>query len=655
LHRTLHALLICCCCFVLRAPVVAANPQPPTLSACIAASISAAQPAAPGDSATLLPVASLGGAIETVAASADGRLIVFGEGAALAIAQPDGSGVLTRLARIALPDRVQDLAFLGSLVYVTTGSGGLQVVDLANPAAPTLRRSLDLPGLPNGLFLAGSQAYVASAGLDGGLLILDTSNPATPTLLSRTSVFGSATGITIANGKAYVAAGYGGGLQIFDLPTNGPPVARSSLITPGPALAVVATSERAYLAAGFCGVQTIDITNPDLPVLLGEVESGDAARLTLAGTTLYVAAGSAGMRVFNLNNGSLTGSAGITPAGSVSDLELAANGQLYLTTGVSGIQSYTIVQAPVVGDPPTSYLLAGSLPGLAPEAIMSSNNTPGYLLGGDKQLARIATSDPTAPVLSASSTITATIRDLARNGTLVVAAGGSSGLLVFEENGPAIGLNLQATLPITGSAAAIALTGNTAYTALGSGGIAAIDLSNQQRPVVQAYRDTPGQALSVAISGTLVLVADGSSLRAYEAPNLRPTAVLTATGGASYRSVVIYGNLAYAGGSGGLAVVDVSDPTQLRLRETVGTSSGGSMIIGPEERLFVAGGIAGVNVFDLSTPEQPELIARRNTPGNALDLAITGDHLFVADAGGGVQVFRIVELPFRVVLPMVTR
>jgi hypothetical protein len=641
----------------LSATLPLAHAQPPVPAACIADYTATAQPAAAGDSATLLRVANLGGSMRAVASNADGSLVAVGEGASLTLAQPAANGPLARIAGLSLPDMVQDIALAGSLAYVATGNGGLQVVDLANPAVPVLRSSLALPGLPNHVLIVGSLAYVASAGLEGGLLVLDLADPARPTLRSRTPVYGSATGVTVANGRAYVAAGYGGGLQIFDLPVDGPPLARGRLITPGPALAVAASSTHAYLAAGFCGIQTIDITNPDQPTLLHEAASGNATKLALAAgdTVLYVAAGDDGLRAFGVvSDGRPLGierGDRIAATGFTSDFSFSFGDLIHLATGSGGLQIYN-VEYDFFGFP-RGYQLVNTLPALLPETIASSNFGTSYLLATANQLARMAASDPVAPTIIASSTITATIRDLARNDTLLVAAAASNGLLILQETSANAGPALQATLPITGSASAVALAGSTAYAALGSGGLASINVSNPQQPRVQHYVDTPGQALGLVISGTLALVADGGSLRAYDATTLRLTGVLTASGGTSYRTVALRGTLAYAAGAGGLSVIDVANPERPVLLGTYTTLAGLSLAFGPDERLVMACGIGGVALFDLHNPQQPNLVARRNTPGNALDLALNNEFIYVADASGGVQVLRIVELPYRVSLPLI--
>ena len=70
---------------------------------------------------------------------------------------------------------------VGNYAYVADSVlNGLVIVDVSNPAAPTLKGSYDTTGYSYGVAVEGNYAYVADG--DNGLLIVDVSNPAAPTL-----------------------------------------------------------------------------------------------------------------------------------------------------------------------------------------------------------------------------------------------------------------------------------------------------------------------------------------------------------------------------------------------------------------------------------------------------------------------------------------
>ena len=60
-----------------------------------------------------------------------------------------------------------------------------------------------------------------------------------------------------------------------------------------------------------------------------------------------------------------------------------------------------------------------------------------------------------------------------------------------------------------------------------------------------------------------------------------------------------------------------------------------------EDYAYVAGGSGGLYVIDVSNPGSPYLVATENTPGNANDVKISGDLALIADGSSGLQVINI--------------
>lgn len=78
------------------------------------------------------------------------------------------------------------------------------------------------------------------------------------------------------------------------------------------------------------------------------------------------------------------------------------------------------------------------------------------------------------------------------------------------DNLPAI-TGLVGTLPLAGTAKDVCLDGSRALVALGSAGLAVVDVSRVEAPTIIAGVDTPGDARSVACDRTFVAVADGTA------------------------------------------------------------------------------------------------------------------------------------------------
>ncbi|NCQ76500.1 MAG: hypothetical protein GPI98_24010 [Microcystis aeruginosa W13-13] len=90
----------------------------------------------------------------------------------------------------------------------------LQIIDISNPVAPTLKGNYDTSGRADDVQVVGNYAYVADSG--SGLQIIDISNPATPTLKGNYNTSGYAYGVQIVGNYAYVADREGG-LKILDV------------------------------------------------------------------------------------------------------------------------------------------------------------------------------------------------------------------------------------------------------------------------------------------------------------------------------------------------------------------------------------------------------------------------------------------------------
>ncbi|NJL33485.1 MAG: hypothetical protein HC893_06070, partial [Chloroflexaceae bacterium] len=55
-------------------------------------------------------------------------------------------------------------------VYVATGIGGVQAIDVSQPRAPAIRGSYNTPGVAHAVAISGERLYVADD--DGGVQVL---------------------------------------------------------------------------------------------------------------------------------------------------------------------------------------------------------------------------------------------------------------------------------------------------------------------------------------------------------------------------------------------------------------------------------------------------------------------------------------------------
>ena len=113
---------------------------------------------------------------------------------------------------------------------------------------------------------------------------------------------GNASGVQVVGNYAYVADG-NSGLQIIDISNPNAPVLAGSYDTSGAARGVQVVGNYAYVADGNSGLQIINISNPITPVLAGSYETrGYASEVEVVGNYAYVADGNSGLQIIDISN-----------------------------------------------------------------------------------------------------------------------------------------------------------------------------------------------------------------------------------------------------------------------------------------------------------------------------------------------------------------
>ena len=171
----------------------------------------AALPVAAPNAQNVELVGQIGGACYAVAVQ--GNMAYVGLGPRLAVLDVSSPTSPTLLGQSAvLPGVVEGVVVAGSQAYVAAGSAGLRIVDVSSPASPRELGDYDTADCATGVALAGTLAYVADR--EGGLRILDISNPASPREVGFYITPGYALGLALAGSLVYVAD-YHGGLCIL--------------------------------------------------------------------------------------------------------------------------------------------------------------------------------------------------------------------------------------------------------------------------------------------------------------------------------------------------------------------------------------------------------------------------------------------------------
>jgi hypothetical protein len=193
-----------------------------------------------------------------------------------------------------------DLAVRDTLAFTASGSAGVVIYNIADPANMKKLGVYDSPGQARALFIQGNICYVADAG--SGLRIVDVSNPSVPVEKGSYDTPGSARGVTVKDNKAYIADG-GSGLLIVGVSDTAVPQLLGSYNTPGYAVNVAVNETDAFVADESGGIRMIDIRNTSLPVEKGFWSANTTVySVALSGNRLYAACGNSGLQVFDITD-----------------------------------------------------------------------------------------------------------------------------------------------------------------------------------------------------------------------------------------------------------------------------------------------------------------------------------------------------------------
>ena len=167
---------------------------------------------------------------------------------------------------------------LAHVVGLADDDAGLTVLDLTDPALPTLLASVPF-ATAYGVAVAGDYAYVATGSghgsYAGGLLIIDIRRPQTPTLTGNyaiTSWHSFAWGVAVTGDFAYVTASHPlddhGYLEVIHVSSPENPTLAGVASTAGYGVDVAVAENRAYVATAGSVLKVFDVSNPHDPALV---------------------------------------------------------------------------------------------------------------------------------------------------------------------------------------------------------------------------------------------------------------------------------------------------------------------------------------------------------------------------------------------------
>lgn len=175
----------------------------------------------------------------------------------------------TALGSVAIPGFANAVAVSGDYAFVAAGATGLQIVDMSDPSNPSIVSSVDTPGTASDVEVWNDIALVADGA--NGLVLIDVVSPLAPMLLGRAVTSGEAWAVDAGEDIAVVAAKTG--LAVVELSDYNTPPQIGWLELPGMLVRQVALEGGvAYVATFGGGILSVDLSDPAVPTVLGDVD-----------------------------------------------------------------------------------------------------------------------------------------------------------------------------------------------------------------------------------------------------------------------------------------------------------------------------------------------------------------------------------------------
>ncbi|MCQ8186485.1 Ig-like domain-containing protein, partial [Parvularcula maris] len=203
------------------------------------------------------------------------------------------------LSAVDIPGYANNVAVAGDRAFIAAGAAGLQVVNVADRAAPAVvGDGLDTAGTAIDVKLEGEFALIADG--ENGLVVADISDPAAPSFAAGLSLEGIAQDVEVLGDIAYVALG-SAGVAVVDISNIEVPTLVRTIGGLGDVKGVAAAGNL-LVAATNAGVAGFTIDTPSAPVAAGTAPLSLSKDLTTDGRFVYVAAYSTGYAVIDFND-----------------------------------------------------------------------------------------------------------------------------------------------------------------------------------------------------------------------------------------------------------------------------------------------------------------------------------------------------------------
>lgn len=515
------------------------------------------------------------------------------------VSVPSSPAVLGKFATERQYERF-DLEVNGNYAYLLKNEE-LKIIDVSIPGNPTEAATYTDPDFwDSKIKISGNYAYILKSG--DNLLILDISNPAGPSMVSDTFLGMPVQGIAVNGDYLYIASDMEG-LIVMDVSNPSSPSIAAHLQDHQLFMTNIVVDGQYAYGLGVSGVVVLDVSNPVSPAVAGTLENNlySARDMQAANNRVYLASEYYGIYVVDASNPAVP--VEVKRYGHYDYInDIAVSGSFaFGANGGQGVRAFDISNPQT----PVETAVSGSFPVNHDIDISGSH---AYINGSAQGIGIFDISNPTNPVFETSHKFTYSVFDLDAVGNYLYVANYFGGLQIMDVSNPS-------SPAVTGNVAFpnrkviydVACDGQYAYVS-GSAGyglpFSVIDVRNPSAPVKIAEIAELTSISDLYISGSYVYAAcyrDGLRVIDVNDPG-NPVVV------GSYQNedftpweLVVKGNYIFAcGWEKGFYVVDVNDPANPLPIDHYQTPSRADAVFVDGHYAYVPTSDCGFSIIDVS-------------------------------------------------------
>ncbi len=448
-----------------------------------------------------------------------------------------------------------DIAVSGNYAFIANGASGLLILNISNPATPTVVGSLSTMQYAYKILLTGNYVYITDS--NSGLTVINISNPAAPTMLwASGTTNGAVNDFIISGGYAYVVSSLSDAngsstLMIYDVRTPSSITEVGSMTFPEIAFGIALSGNYAYITGNRLGLRVINISDPTAPTAAASHYRvlNNASDIVASGQYAYVADNQFGLRIFDVSHPATLALTHSISIGNAVGVSLHDN-YAYVAASDSGLRIVNISNPllPInVGYRDTSAAVK--------QVVISGNYA--YTIGGSR-LRILNISNPEAPVLIGSCELPYDANELKVIGNYAYIADGAGGLRIIDISNSKAPSEIGSFANSSSDLLHIAISGNFAYLSENQYRLRILDISNPRSPT-QVSLYSPSGSQYVAISDNSAILFDSTTTRLVPIAALLNPGFATNFGGVSPNSFSINGNNLFDAFDQGFNIYDCSE------------------------------------------------------------------------------------------------